>query len=221
MKRFRVLIVDDHAHAREAMSEILSMDESFEVIGVVASGAEAIAFTEQWMPDLILIDIQMPEMDGLETTRRIKQAYPYVKIVIVTVSDEISYLFEALKQGAQGYLLKNLSPSTWIQYLKSIMHEEVPLSRELAVQILKEFAVPSMNEGTEALTAREKEILGCVSSGSTNKEIAVILGISEHTVKNHLKNILQKLQLQNRTQLTRYALEQGLASRRLQFPKEP
>ncbi|MFF2907326.1 response regulator [Paenibacillus sp. NPDC057934] len=220
MKRFRVLIVDDHAHAREAMSEILSMDDSFEVIGVVASGAEAIAFTEQWMPDLILIDIQMPEMDGLETTRRIKQGYPYVKIVIVTVSDEISYLFEALKQGAQGYLLKNLAPSTWIQYLQSIMHEEVPLSRELAVQILKEFAVPSVIEEREALTAREKEILDCVSSGSTNREIGVILGISEHTVKNHLKNILQKLQLQNRTQLTRYALEQGLASRSLQFPKD-
>jgi DNA-binding NarL/FixJ family response regulator len=220
MKRFRVLIVDDHAHAREAMSEILSMDDSFEVIGVVASGAEAIAFTDQWMPDLILIDIQMPGMDGLETTRRIKQEYPYVKIVIVTVSDEISYLFEALKQGAQGYLLKNLAPSTWIQYLQAIVHEEVPLSRELAAQILKEFAVPSVKEEKEALTAREKEILGCVSSGSTNKEIGANLGISEHTVKNHLKNILQKLQLQNRTQLTRYALEQGLASRALHFPKD-
>ncbi|ULO10470.1 response regulator transcription factor [Paenibacillus sp. 19GGS1-52] len=218
MNRCRVLVVDDHAHAREAMCEILSMDDSFEVIGVVESGAEAIAFTGQWMPDLILIDIGMPEMDGLETTRRIKQEYPYVKIVIVTVSDDIAYLFEALKQGAQGYLLKNLSPSTWIQYLQAIVSEEVPLSRELAFQILKEFAVTSQKEEREALTAREKEILSCVSSGSPNKEIATNLGISEHTVKNHLKNILQKLQLQNRTQLTRYAMEQGLASRERDFP---
>ena len=220
MSRYRVLVVDDHAHAREAMCEILSMDDSFEVIGVVESGAEAIAFTAQWMPDLILIDIQMPVMDGLETTRRIKQEYPYVKIVIVTVSDEISHLLEALKQGAQGYLLKTLAPSTWIQYLQAIVNEEAPLSRELAFQILKEFTVPSVTDEGESLTAREKEILSCVSSGSKNKEIAVSLGISEHTVKNHLKNILQKLQLQNRTQLTRYALEQGLASRKRDFPKE-
>lgn len=220
MSRYRVLVVDDHAHAREAMCEILSMDDSFEVIGVVESGAEAIAFTAQWMPDLILIDIQMPQMDGLETTRRIKQEYPYVKIVIVTVSDEISHLLEALKQGAQGYLLKNLAPSTWIQYLQAIVNEEAPLSRELAFQILKEFTVPSVTDEGESLTAREKEILSCVSSGSKNKEIALSLGISEHTVKNHLKNILQKLQLQNRTQLTRYALEQGLASRQRNFSKE-
>ncbi|MNO65528.1 Transcriptional regulatory protein DegU [compost metagenome] len=220
MSRYRVLVVDDHAHAREAMCEILSMDDSFEVIGVVGSGAEAIAFTAQWMPDLILIDIQMPVMDGLETTRRIKQEYPYVKIVIVTVSDEISHLLEALKQGAQGYLLKNLAPSTWIQYLQAIVNEEAPLSRELAFQILKEFTVPSVTDEGESLTAREKEILSCVSSGSKNKEIALSLGISEHTVKNHLKNILQKLQLQNRTQLTRYALEQGLASRKRDFSKD-
>lgn len=220
MSRYRVLVVDDHAHAREAMCEILSMDDSFEVIGVVESGAEAIAFTAQWMPDLILIDIQMPVMDGLETTRRIKQEYPYVKIVIVTVSDEISHLLEALKQGAQGYLLKNLAPSTWIQYLQAIVNEEAPLSRELAFQILKEFTVPSVTDEGESLTAREKEILSCVSSGSKNKEIALSLGISEHTVKNHLKNILQKLQLQNRTQLTRYALEQGLASRKRDFSKD-
>ncbi|MBT2292629.1 response regulator transcription factor [Paenibacillus albidus] len=219
MNRCRVLIVDDHAHAREAMCEILSLDERFEVIGAVKSGAEAIAFTGQWMPDLLLIDVQMPDMDGLEATRRIKQEYPYVKIVMVTVSDEISYLFEALKQGAQGYLLKNLAPSTWIEYLQAIVSEEVPLSRELAFQILKEFSVTAVKEEGEALTVREKEILGCVSSGSTNKEIAGSLGISEHTVKNHLKNILQKLQLQNRTQLTRYALEQGLASRERDFPK--
>ncbi|AWV33153.1 response regulator transcription factor [Paenibacillus sp. FSL H7-0716] len=219
MSRYRVLVVDDHAHAREAMCEILSMDNSFEVIGVVQSGPEAIAFTAQWMPDLILIDIQMPEMDGLETTRRIKQEYPYVKIVIVTVSDEISHLLEALKQGAQGYLLKNLAPSTWIEYLQAIVNEEAPLSRELAFQILKEFTVPSVTDEGESLTAREKEILSCVSSGSTNKEIAISLSISEHTVKNHLKNILQKLQLQNRTQLTRYALEQGLASRKRDFPR--
>ncbi|MDO3411765.1 response regulator transcription factor [Saccharibacillus sp. CPCC 101409] len=209
MNRCRVLVVDDHKHAQEAVCEILSLDPLFEVIGVVSGGAEAIAFTEQWMPDLILMDIRMNGMDGLETTGRIKIAYPYVKIVMITVSDDIAYLLEALKQGAQGYLLKNLAPSTWIEYLRAIVSEEAPLSRELAFQILKEFSAPAAETEAEALTAREREILRQVASGLTNREAAENLGISEHTVKNHLKNILQKLQLQNRVQLTRYAMERG------------
>lgn len=206
----RVLIVDDHAHAREAVCEIMSMDEQFEIIGVVESGQEAIQFTEQWMPDLILMDIQMSDMDGLEATQRIKLRFPYVKIVMITVSDDMFHLLEALKRGAQGYLLKNLAPSTWIEYLRSIVNEEAPLSRELAFQILKDVSLTAKKEAIGCLTSREKEILSNVADGLTNKEIAEKLNISEHTVKNHLKNILHKLQLQNRVQLTRYALEQGL-----------
>ena len=106
MEHVRVLIVDDHAHAREAICSILSEDSLFEVIGTASSGQEALELTEQWMPDLILMDVQMPDMDGLEATRLIKLRYPYVIIVMVTVSDDVTYLFEALKQGAQGYLLK-------------------------------------------------------------------------------------------------------------------
>ncbi len=213
MNRCRVLVVDDHKHAQEAICDILSLDAAFEVIGVVSDGAEAIAFTEQWMPDLILMDIRMSGMGGLEATGRIKVSYPYVKIVIITVSDDIAYLLEALKQGAQGYLLKNLAPSTWIEYLKAIVSEEAPLSRELAFQILKEFSAPATEPESDTLTAREREILRQVASGLTNREAAEVLGISEHTVKNHLKNILQKLQLQNRVQLTRYAIEKGWVGR--------
>lgn len=208
----RVLVVDDHAHAREAICDIISMDDRFEIVGVVASGQEAIDFTEQWMPDLILMDIQLPGMDGLETTQRIKLRFPYVKIVMITVSDDMFHLLEALKRGAQGYLLKNLAPSTWIKYLNSIVNEEAPLSRELAFEILKDVSLANKREVDESLTLREKEILSNVADGLTNKEIAEKLVISEHTVKNHLKNILQKLQVQNRVQLTRYALEQGLIS---------
>lgn len=213
MNRCRVLVVDDHKHAQEAICDILSLDAAFEVIGVVSDGAEAISFTEQWMPDLILMDIRMSGMGGLEATGRIKVSYPYVKIVIITVSDDIAYLLEALKQGAQGYLLKNLAPSTWIEYLKAIVSEEAPLSRELAFQILKEFSAPATEPESDTLTAREREILRQVASGLTNREAAEVLGISEHTVKNHLKNILQKLQLQNRVQLTRYAMEKGWVGR--------
>ncbi|MEC0091261.1 response regulator [Paenibacillus macquariensis] len=220
MSIYRVLIVDDSQHAREAMISILDEDEDYDVIGVVSSGEEAIAVTEQLMPDLILMDIEMQGIGGLEATRIIKLQYPYVKIVMITVSDDIAHLFEALKQGAQGYLLKNLSPSTWLAYLHAIMRDDAPLSRELAYQILKEFPISVANEDHIPLTTREREILTWVASGLTNKEIATQLGISDQTVKNHLKNILQKLHLENRVQLTRYAMEKGLVNRKTGlFPK--
>ncbi|WP_340398365.1 response regulator transcription factor [Paenibacillus sp. FSL H8-0079] len=215
----RVLVVDDHAHAREAIREILEMDDHFNVIGIVSNGQEAIDFMEKWLPDLILMDIQMPVLDGLEATRRIKLTFPYVKIVMITVSDDMLHLLEALKRGAQGYLLKNLEPSTWLEYLHSIINEEAPLSRDVAYQILKEVNVIEHKEPIVKLTTRELEILYGVAAGWTNKEIAGKRDISEYTVKNHLKNILQKLQLQNRVQLTRYALEQGLVSEAKRHPE--
>ncbi|MGF7050313.1 DNA-binding NarL/FixJ family response regulator [Paenibacillus sp. DS2015] len=214
MSIYRVLVVDDSPQAREAIGNILAEEPSFEIVGVVASGEEAVACTETLMPDLILMDIQMHGMGGLEATRVIKLQYPYVKIVMITVSDDVTHLFEALKQGAQGYLLKNLSPSTWLEYLQAIMSDEAPLSRELAFRILKEFPVSLAGEEHIPLTVREREILKWVASGMTNKEIALELAISDQTVKNHLKNILQKLHLENRVQLTRYAMEKGLVSRK-------
>lgn len=231
---FRVLIVDDHADAREGMRYIVGSDPDFEIVAEGKNGLEAIELTEKWMPDIILMDINMPQMDGLEATKRIKARFPYVKIVMVTVSDDIKDLFEALKKGAQGYLLKNLHPASWHEYLKAIAVDEAPMSRELANRILQEFAPPSearpggagtaaRHGGSEALqdraevrtplTAREQEILEWVARGSSNRDIAERLVISEHTVKNHLKNILQKLHLDNRVQLTRYAYEQGWIKR--------
>jgi DNA-binding NarL/FixJ family response regulator len=207
---FRVLIVDDHHHAREGIRSILSMDPSFDVIAEGKNGAEAIKLTEEWMPDLILMDINMPQMDGLEATKQIKEKFPYVKIVMVTVSDDITHLFEALKKGAQGYLLKNLSPNSWHEYLRAIAVDEAPMSRELALRLLQEFTPKEKHEAPNALiTGREREILEWVASGKSNRDISEGLGISEHTVKNHLKNIMQKLQMDNRVQLTRYVFEQG------------
>ncbi|MBP1989736.1 response regulator [Paenibacillus eucommiae] len=207
---FRVLIIDDSDQAREGIRTILSSDPAFEVVAEGRSGAEALALTELWMPDLILMDIQMPGIDGLEATRRVKAKYPYVKIVMVTVSDDIAHLFDALKKGAQGYLLKNLKPESWHEYLKAIAVDEAPMTRELAFRILTEFSQferPAAH--ASPLTPREREILGLVAKGLSNRDISINLDISEHTVKNHLKNILQKLHLDNRVQLTRYAYEQG------------
>jgi DNA-binding NarL/FixJ family response regulator len=208
---FRVIIVDDHAHAREGMRDIIEIDPAFEIVAEGRNGKEAIELTEQWMPDLLLMDIQMPDMNGLEATKVIKERFPYVKIILVTVSDDITHLFEALKKGAQGYLLKNLQPSSWHEYIRAIAIDEAPMSKELAFRLLKEFSPKEKEEpsGSSPLTTREKEILECVARGQSNRDVAEELNISEYTVKNHLKNILQKLHLENRVQLTRYAFDQG------------
>ncbi|MGM1045487.1 MAG: response regulator [Bacillota bacterium] len=210
MQPIRILIADDHKHARQGIREILEMDSAFEIVAEAWNGEEALLYTEKYMPDMILMDINMPDMSGLEATRQIKGNYPYVKIIIVTVSDDIADLFEAIKKGAQGYLLKNLNPEAWLEYLKAIALDEAPLSRELAVQLLKEFSTkPVAASEHSPLTTREQEILEQVAKGKTNREISEDLIISEHTVKNHLKNIMQKLHLDNRVQLTRYAYDQG------------
>jgi DNA-binding NarL/FixJ family response regulator len=204
------MIVDDHPHAREGIRHILSMDPEFEIVAEAVNGRQAFELTELWMPDIILMDIQMPEMDGLEATKLIKERYPYVKIVMVTVSDDSMHLFEALKKGAQGYLLKSLNPSSWHSYLKAVAVDEAPMSRELANRILQEFAAKAKEPVEQnPLTGREKQILEYVAKGCSNRDIAEQLTISEHTVKNHLKNILQKLQLDNRMQLMRYAYDKG------------
>lgn len=207
----RILIVDDHPMAREGMKEILKEEKSFNIVGEATSGKEAIKLTEAFMPDLILMDINLPDLNGMEATRFIKSKYPYVKIVMVTVSDDIVDLFESIKNGAQGYLLKHVEHSSWIPYLKSIMNDDVQIDKPIAKQILQEFSNHQIIEDDkkDSLSTREKEILTLVANGLTNKEISIRLEISEFTVKNHLKNLFQKLHLNNRVQLAKYAYEHG------------
>lgn len=206
----RVMIIDDNAMARQGIRTILESDPSFEVVAEGSSGEEALRLSQQWMPDLILMDIQMPGMGGLQATKRLKEQYPYIKVVIVTVADDIVQLFEAWKMGAQGYLQKNLQPEAWRAYLHAIVDDEVPMTRDLALGVLKEMSPLGMeNMHNDGLTEREGEVLKLVVKGYSNKGISQKLSISEHTVKNHMKNILQKLQLENRVQLVRYAYEQG------------
>ncbi|MFF2483751.1 response regulator [Paenibacillus sp. NPDC058071] len=213
------------------MRDILSGDPGFEIAGEAASGEEAIARIDDVLPDVVLMDINMPGMGGLEATQQLKDLHPELKIVMVTVSDDITDLFEAIKRGAQGYLLKNIAPAAWHDYLRGIAVDEAPMSKELAYRLLQEFSAAAKGGGpksvagsaksgqvkdhpvTTPLTEREKEILERVVTGESNREIAAAFGLSEHTVKNHLKNILQKLHLDNRVQLTRYAFEKGLLKR--------
>ncbi|KRD99406.1 response regulator [Priestia megaterium] len=211
MQPFRILIVDDHAHAREGIRDILEEYEDFVIVGEGTNGQEAIELTEKLMPDIVLMDIGMPVMDGLEATKQIKLQFPYVKIVVITVSDDITDLFDALKKGAQGYLLKNLQSEVWYDYLRAFALDEVPMSKEIAFQILKEFPQEtSITKPETPLSARELEVLQLVAKGLSNRDISAQLFISEHTVKSHLKNILSKLHLENRVQLTSYAFQNGL-----------
>ncbi len=212
----RILIVDDHEDARMGIQAILEGEPTFEVVGFAASGEEALRLVAELSPDLVLMDINLPGMDGLEATKRAKELAPETKVVMATVSDDVAHLFEAIKRGAQGYVLKNLQPSAWLEYLRAIASDEVPLSKELAARILREFGSaappsvpPSDAPSRPPLTARETEVLRLVASGRSNRAVSEELHLSEHTVKNHLKSILHKLQLQNRVQLARLAVERG------------
>jgi DNA-binding NarL/FixJ family response regulator len=206
----KVLVVDDHLLSRKGIVSILSAHGMFEIIGEATNGQEALEKARELMPDLILMDIRMPGGSGLEATRLIKEEMPYVKIVILSVSDDVQDFFDAIKKGAQGYLLKNMEPEYWLDYIISIVQGEAPISRDLASKILQEFSIQKVDISNNKLSEREKEVLQLVSQGLGNKDIGKTLYISESTVKNHLRNILDKLHLQNRMQLIAFAYRNGL-----------
>lgn len=205
----RVLVVDDHLLSRKGIASILSAHPLFEIVGEATDGREAIEKAKSLMPDLILMDIRMPNGGGLYATRQIKEDMPYVIIVILSVSDDVQDFFEAIKYGAQGYLLKNMEPEHWLDYLVSIVQGEAPISRVLATKILQEFSLQKDDWAGHKLSEREKEVVQLVSQGLGNKDIGDKLHISESTVKNHLRNILAKLHLKNRVQLVSFAYKNG------------
>jgi RNA polymerase sigma factor (sigma-70 family) len=215
MEPIRVLLVDDHTLFRKGLASLLSTQDDIKVVGEASNGHEAVEKARSLMPDLILMDIWMPKCNGLEATKLIKGEMPYVKIVILTISDDDYCLFEAIKAGAQGYLLKNLEPSELFSLIRGVIRGEAPISRSLAARILDEFARnfkkdENLRKLAPGLTNREKEVLKLLVEGKSNKEIANHLEISENTVKNHLRNIMEKLHLQNRVQLAVYALKKGI-----------
>jgi DNA-binding NarL/FixJ family response regulator len=211
----RVLLVDDHALVREGVAGLLATQPDIEIAGEAEDGFQALEKARATMPDVILMDIEMPRCDGLEATRLIKQELPYVKIVMLTVHDADDRLFEAVRNGAQGYLLKDIGSAELIEMLRGIEQGEAPISRTTAARILDEFARQDETrqlDGEVLLTRREREVLQWVARGASNREIAEALVISENTVKNHMRNILSKLHLSNRAQVMAYALRRGLVN---------
>ncbi len=208
----RILLADDHALFRDGVASLLGA-WGHVVVGQAASGDEAVDLVDRLVPELVLMDVRMPGSSGLDATRRIAAAHPEVAIVMLTVSEDEDDLFEAIKAGARGYLLKNLEGAQLRSMLEAVARGEAAISPATAFRIIREFAQPSAvppAEGPDRLTERELDVLELVTAGLRNKEIAARLGISENTAKFHLRNILEKLHAESRIELATRAVREGL-----------
>lgn len=218
MAKVRVLLADDHQLFREGLANILNAQPDFEVVGEAGDGLEVLVKARALRPALILMDIGMPGCDGVEATYLVKEELPETIIVILTVRDEDDKLFEAIKGGAQGYLLKTIRSEELLSLLRGAIRGEAAITPALGGHLLEEFRRLSTRaraptEAPTALTVREQEVLSLVARGDTDQEIATTLTISIHTVKTHVRNILAKLQLAHRYEAAQYALRQRLILR--------
>ena len=212
MTRWRLLLVDDHALFREGLAGLFAYQEDFTVAGEAEDAETAVAQAEALRPDLVLMDVDLPGQDGASATRRIKVLIPKTTVVMLTAYDDTEKLMEAVKAGAQAYLLKNIRTAELLYELRGLAAGEAPISRRMATRMLEEFRrgqKAQVEEPEADLTARELEVLEPVAARLQNKEIAARLVISEHTVKNHLKSILSKLQLRSRRQAAAYGVARG------------
>jgi DNA-binding NarL/FixJ family response regulator len=209
----RVLIADDHALFRDGLKSLLEA-RGVEVVGEAENGRRAVAMTRHLKPDIVLMDLTMPEMGGLDATRVLTADNPGVRVVVVTASEDDADLFEAIKSGAQGFIPKNLEAAQFFELLDGVTRGEPALTPGLARKVLREFARPEQprqERDAATLTEREREVLELLVQGVTsNRDLAERLIISENTVKYHLRNILEKLHLQNRAQVIAYALRHKL-----------
>ena len=211
----RILIADDHTMFRQGLRRLLEAVPDFEVVGEASNGEEVCNLAATLKPDIVLMDIHMPHLDGVQATRYIAKHIEDIKVIILTMSREKDYVLEAIKSGASGYFLKESDVNDLIAAIRAVARGETILEPALAQRVLQEFRqnTPSRrrhSELLELLDEREIQILRGVAHGWTNQEIAERLGLSEKTVKNHLSVIFRKLQLENRTQAAIYALQKGL-----------
>jgi DNA-binding NarL/FixJ family response regulator len=214
--RLRVLIVDDHALFRRGLQMVLAQEPDIEVVGEAPDGAEAVEKAKTLKPDIVLMDVRMPKRSGIEATGDIRDALPGVKILMLTISDEEADLYESIKAGASGYLLKEISIEEVADAIRSVWAGQSRISPSMASKLLSEFAAISQRAGDRRdlaaakLTDREMQVLKLVAQGLNNKDIAEQLFISENTVKNHIRNILDKLHLHSRMEAVVYAVREKL-----------
>jgi len=210
----RVLLADDHALFRQGVRRLLEGAGDIEVVGDAETGEESVRLAEDLAPDIVLLDVTMPSLSGIDAARMIKASSPRAGIIMLTVHADEEFLFEAIKAGAMGYLLKDCTPDELIRAIRVVHSGEGLLAPTMAAKVMREFARTRETKDLAAvhlpLTQREVEILQHVTTGLANKEIANRLSISERTVKNHLSNIMEKLHVNSRTQAAVYALRRGL-----------
>ncbi|NMP24023.1 response regulator transcription factor [Sulfobacillus sp. DSM 109850] len=207
------MLVDDHALFRSALKSLLADQPDMEVAAEAAGGREAVRLAGTVRPDLVLMDINMADGDGVEATRMIKDRYPEMEVLMLTASDDDELLLDAVRAGASGYLLKHMEPESFLTEIRRRLSGEGTISLDVAAKIVHAVAVKSHAGETsrfEHLSEREQEVLSLVGRGLTNREIADVLNIAENTVKNHLRSILQKLGLENRVQAAAYAIRHGM-----------
>ncbi|MBN1219854.1 MAG: response regulator transcription factor [Anaerolineae bacterium] len=220
MDEIRVLIVDDHAMVRQGLRTFLTLSEGIEVVGEAANGLEAVEQARQYQPDIVLMDLVMPQLDGIEATRRIRALSPKTQVLALTSFIDDEKVFTAIEAGALGYLLKDVSPDDLVEAIKAAHRGEAQLHPEVTKKLMGQViarakqaeAAPHQpsKAGAKDLTERELEVLRLIATGSSNREIAQTLTIAEKTVKTHVSNILSKLHLADRTQAAIYALQKGL-----------
>lgn len=211
----RVLIADDHKLFRQGLVSLMhTRDDLVEVVGEAPTGREAVLLAERLRPNVVLMDIYMPDGSGLQALKEIRERFPDIAVVMLTSSESDEHLFEAVQSGAAGYLLKSLDAGELFDLLEGVTRGEAAMTRAMASRLLKGVARRSSDpeRGEEALTERELAVLRLVARGASNPEIAAALCITVNTVKSHLKNILAKLHLENRTQIATYAVQVGLIS---------
>lgn len=207
----RVLLVDDHAVVRRGLSAFLNTYDEIDVVGEAASGVEGINLVTQLLPDVVLMDLVMPEIDGIEATRRIRTISPSTQVIVLTSYSEDERIFPAIKAGALSYLLKDVGPEELVRAIKAARRGEATLHPAVAGRLMHELTA-TRTSPLDNLTDREREVLTCIARGMSNAEIANYLTIGERTVKTHVSNILSKLHLQDRTQAALLALRERLVS---------
>jgi len=213
----RVLLVDDQALFREGLETLLSVHKDIEVVGQASNGQEAVEVAASVRPDVVLMDVRMPILNGVGATRRLKKALPQCRVIVLTTFDDDEYVFDALRAGAVGYLLKDVDSTQLVEAIRATARGESILQPSVAAKVITEFTRVSgmlpaaqMERLIEPLSDRESEILALITTGATNKEIADQLFIAEGTVKNHVTHILEKLGVRDRTQAALKARELGL-----------
>jgi DNA-binding NarL/FixJ family response regulator len=216
-EKIRVLVADDHEMIRQAVVMMLSQEPDIEVVGEAGDGAEAVRIATEMMPDVVLMDVRMPRRSGIEATTQIKEISPTTRIVMLTVSDEEADLYDAVKAGASGYLLKHTPVEEIAEAVRNVFTGQSQISPSMATKLLSEFQTmvkkedkPATSSTSPRLTEREMEVLKHVAKGLNNRDIAKELFISENTVKNHIRNILEKLHLHSRMQAVVYAVREGM-----------